>query len=172
MQPSVYRDKIGIFINSATMKKNILNSFVNDEWERHKERYRAYFLPLLLILFTLIFRDKAISIVSSILVNPLLSTIQRSTILIDIFCLSLMGFVIAALIRKGIRKIRISVPLVAYTLAFAIIYLNFRINESSPFEFVAFRIPFLSYMRLADIMLSPMVGLITYYTFFFIYSSK
>ncbi|MBP7554906.1 MAG: hypothetical protein KA821_01480 [Chitinophagaceae bacterium] len=147
----------------------ILKSLCFNLFSRYKGKSRAVILPAILVLTLLVFTDKFSEIVSAVLAKPLLSTVHTSTLVIDIICLLSGFFVIIFFIRKGINLVRLSVVLELYVFTITFIYLFFRFIDKSRYEFLPFHLGILDHIRLTDILLSFVIGVLCYYIF---YSAK
>lgn len=122
-----------------------------------------YCLGLLLVV--IIFKNKFIALVSSILISPLLSTVEKSNVLIDICLLILSLSVILWFIYKALKGYQIAISLVSWIVTFSLLYFYFRFIYGG-FCFVKFEIKLLSHVALTDTILTGIFSLVIYKVFF------
>jgi len=148
------------------MNKLTRKSFIETEFFRHKEKRRFFFLPFVLVLFTIVFTEKMAALISTVLVGPLSSSIKRSTLSIEIICVLITGWILTVFIVKGWKQIKLSLLLEAAILSVGSVYLYFRLIEHHQFSYVPFAFIMSKSVCLADIVVVPLIGLFLYYVIF------
>ncbi|NCU06204.1 MAG: AAA family ATPase, partial [Chitinophagaceae bacterium] len=144
-----------------------IKSFYSNIFSRYKGKSKSIIMfPGFLVLFLLVFTDKFSEIISAALVKPLFSTLHQSSIIIDLICIFGGLSVILFFVIKGIRLVRLSVLLELYIFSLTFIYLYFRFFDTSRYDFVRFRSNLVSFLSLADILLSFIIGVVCYYLFY------
>lgn len=125
-----------------------------------KNIHELYF-PILLIIFSIVFKNKTTELITDILVNPLLSTIEYSTYLIDSILIASSFYFILSYLRKAYFGIKIGKIFQIYIITVTIIYSFYRISDSSEFLFVSLKL--CEYIYLSDMLLIPLVTILLYH---------
>ena len=100
--------------------------------------------PLSFLLFFILFKEKFIEILKSILIKPLLSTVKESNSLIDLVILFISFSVLIRFICQGLKGHRVSVLFTSWVVVITIVYSYFRFAYKG-FHFIMFKLlPFLA----------------------------
>jgi|GEM_PF-3242966 len=145
-----------------------------ERWEAEKKRYydqkAAYFIAFCILFFVIVFNTKTVSIISFLFVNPLLSTIVKSSYIVDIICVLIAIYICRFFYKKAINQVIVSAPIVIFIALITVLYLIFRLpllyrlcGYNMKFIFVRFEIPLLSRLYLLDILFAPAIAVIIYY---------
>lgn len=120
--------------------------------------------PIIIVIFSIVFRNKITEIITSVFVKPLLSTLDTSTLIIDTTILLGCFFIIVYFIFKALKGVIISPLLEVYILVVVIEYSLYRFPSYSEYVYVHFQIKFLNDFYLGDILFAPLFGIFSYHT--------
>ena len=123
--------------------------------------------PLVFIFLIILFQNKFVEIISSLLITPLLSTVTESNWLTELSLLILSLGIIVWFIYKAIKGYRLSMLFVSWAVALTAVYSYFRFVHT-PFDFVKFHFKYLSNLALTDTILAVIISVILYGLLFII----
>ena len=131
-------------------------------WRSYPRDYPLMYVPLCILFFAIVFKDKFKEVLSKVLVEPLLSSVKEPGYAVDAFLLILVFVVLYSFIWKGIRHVRLSPVLILSIFVLALLYFLNSVVQSGAFLFVHFRTDFLSPFRLLDVLFIPFFGFVIY----------
>ena len=117
--------------------------------------------PIAFLFFIIIFKEKFLEIISSVLITPLLATVSESNWLIELSLFLLSLGIIGWFIYKAIKGYRVSMLFISWTVALAAVYFYFRFVYSG-FDYIKFQSKYLTNVALTDTICIVIIALILY----------